>query len=138
MSCGDSFFCLRPPCDGPWMGVRHGAITLAKKCFDTFTRTPSIVAERSEARETNGKQTSELNSVGLKTPKSIKIFLIRTTPVMTSSQLIRLQRRLPPSWLAVSKNENMTLETVFCKLSDDIFFHFRFENFPFPVRLFCP
>ena len=39
----------------------------------------SIVAERSEAREPNGKQTSELNSVGPKTPKSIKIFLIRTT-----------------------------------------------------------
>ena len=98
----------------------------------------SIVAERSEAREPNGKQTSELNSVGPKTPKSIEIFWFGPLPVMTSSQLIRFQRPLPPSWLAVSKNENITLEAVFCKLPDDIFFHFRFENFPFPVRLFCP
>ena len=70
-----------------------------------------------------------MNSVCPKTPKSIEIFWSGRLPVMTSSPLIRLQRPLPPSGDAISKNENRTLETVFYKLSENIFFDFRFKNF---------
>ena len=41
--------------------------------FEKGTIRVSLVAERSEVRETNGKQTSELNSVGPKTQKPIEI-----------------------------------------------------------------
>ena len=55
------------------------------------------------------KQSSELNSVGPETPKSMKFFWFGPLPVMTSSPLIRLQRSLPPSSDPISKNENRTL-----------------------------
>ena len=66
---------------------------------------------RAKRRPVNrtAKQSSELNSVGPETPKSMKFFWFGPLPVMTSSPLIRLQRPLPPSGDAISKNENKTL-----------------------------
>ena len=55
------------------------------------------------------KQSSELNSVGPETPKSMKFFWFGPLPAMTSSSLIRLQRPLPLSGDVISKNENRTL-----------------------------
>ena len=86
---------------------------------------------RAKRRPVNltAKQSSELNSVGPETPKSMNFFWFGPLPVMTSSPLIRLQRPLPPSSGTISKNENKTLSTVFYKLSENIFFDFRLKNF---------
>ena len=78
---------------------------------EIWTTTRASIVGRAKRRPVNltTKQSSELNSVGPETPKSMNFFSFGPLPVMTSSALIRLQRPLPPSGDAVSKNENRTL-----------------------------
>ena len=106
--------------------------------FEKGTIRVSLVAERSEAREANGKLISELSSVCPKTPSSIKVFLIRTT----SGDDVITADKTSKAYTAVVvvdiKKQEYESQNSFCKLSDDIFFHFRFKNFSFPVWLKRP
>ena len=76
------------------------------------------------------KQSSELNSVGPETPKTM-IFLVPTTSGGDVIATDKTSKTLRPSGDAISKNENWTLKTVFDKLSKKIFFDFRFKIFYF-------
>ena len=82
-----------------WDNIKSGGKYLGRLCGRAKRRPVNLTT----------KQSSELNSVGPETSKSMKFFWFGPLPVMTSSPLIRLQRPLPPSGDLISKNENRTL-----------------------------
>ena len=83
MSGDDSYFCLPFSCDGQWRRARHGAIILAKKCFDTFTGSPS-----KEPYLTGFVCGSDINNKG-KSVASIFLIMNKTMESILLMQIVR-------------------------------------------------